>query len=747
MTNKPPQNRQISQVFTQAIQTIQARVNFQGLGIRRGARVAELKVIEGDDRQQTYPLLGDRYTIGRSSRSCDITIRNPVVSQLHFSLERDKKNPRLFHLRDEKSTNGVYVGKRRMKTLDLHHNDVFTLGPPELEARVKIIFYNPPPVWVRGIRYFFFGVAGLVGFLCLWLGIEWSQVSVYPLPTSKDGPVVVYSNDEQTALNPLRDTVHKEMESLSEFSSYLPDAVVASEDSRFYWHFGVDPIGVVRAVSIATQKNGVRQGASTLTQQLARSLFSQVGRENTAQRKIREAIVAFKLEAVYSKEEILRTYLNRVYLGSNNYGFEDAAQFYFDKSAKDLNLSEATTLVAVLPAPNSFNPVQDYNTSIALRNRIIERMVKLGMVSEEEGDKARRSRIEVSPKAREALSGTIAPYFYSYIFKELKAVLGEELATEGNLIVETALDTKIQTKAEKSLRDTVNTVGSGSGFSQGALVTLNTKTGEILAMVGGIDYKKSQFNRVTDALRQPGSTFKVFAYGAAIERGISPYKAYSCAALTWSGQTYKPCERSSGEVNMFRGIAQSENAIALRVARDVGLGKVIDLARRMGVSSNLRETPGLVLGESEVSVLEMTGAYATFANNGVWNRPHAIKRVLDGGDCTNYQDKNTCRVIYSFAEDNSGSKRVLSEYIANTMTSMLRGVVSGGTARNANIGLGEAGKTGTTNSNVDLWFVGYITSRQLVTGIWLGNDNNKPTRGASAQAAALWGKYMKQITN
>ncbi len=747
MTNKPPQNRQISQVFTQAIQTIQARVNFQGLGIRRGARVAELKVIEGDDRQQTYPLLGDRYTIGRSSRSCDITIRNPVVSQLHFSLERDKKNPRLFHLRDEKSTNGVYVGKRRMKTLDLHHNDVFTLGPPELEARVKIVFYNPPPVWIRGIRYFLFGTAGLVGFLCLWLGIEWSQVSVYPLPTSKDGPVVVYSNDEQTALNPLRDTVHKEMESLSEFSPYLPNAVVASEDSRFYWHFGVDPIGVVRAVSINTKKDGNRQGASTLTQQLARSLFSQVGRENTAQRKIREAIVALKLEAVYSKEEILRTYLNRVYLGSNNYGFEDAAQFYFDKSAKDLNLSEAATLVAVLPAPNSFNPVQDYNTSIGLRNRIIERMVKLGMVSEEEGDKARRSRIEVSPKAREALSGTIAPYFYSYIFKELKVVLGEELATEGNLIVETALDTKIQTKAEKSLRDTVNTVGSGSGFSQGALVTLNTKTGEILAMVGGTDYKKSQFNRVTDALRQPGSTFKVFAYGAAIESGISPYKAYSCAALTWSGQTYKPCERSSGDVNMFRGIAQSENAIALRVARDVGLDKVIDLARRMGVSSNLRESPGLVLGESEVSVLEMTGAYATFANNGVWHRPHAIKRVLDGGDCTNYQDKNTCRVIYAFVDDNSGSKRVFSEYVADTMTSMLRGVVNGGTARNANIGLGEAGKTGTTNSNVDLWFVGYINSRQLVTGIWLGNDNNKPTRGASAQAAALWGKYMKQIVN
>jgi penicillin-binding protein 1A len=600
---------------------------------------------------------------------------------------------------------------------------------------------------VRGLRYFLFGTAGSIGLFCLWLGIEWSKVAVYPLPTSKDGPVVVYANDEQTALNPLRDTTHKEIESLDEFSPYLPNAVVASEDSRFYWHFGVDPIGIARAISIATQKDGVRQGASTITQQLARSLFAQVGRENTAARKVREAIVALKLEAFYSKEELLRTYLNRVYLGSNNYGFEDAAQFYFDKSAKNLDLNEAATLVAILPAPNSFNPVQDYETAIGLRNRIIERMVQQGMVSEEEGDKARRSRIEVSPKARESLSGTIAPYFYGYVFQELKTIVGEDLAAEGNLIVETSIDLETQTKAEKSLRDTVNTVGSGSGFSQGALVTLNTKTGEIIAMVGGTDYQKSQFNRATDALRQPGSTFKVFAYGAAIENRISPYKTYSCDALTWQGFTYRPCERSSGSIDMFVGVAQSENAVALRVARDVGLSKTIDLAQRMGITSPLRESPGLVLGESEASVLDMTGAYATFANNGVWNRPHAIKRVLDGADCTNYQDKNTCRVIYSFKDDSGGSKRVISEYVADTMTTMLRNVVSSGTGKNANIGFGAAGKTGTTNRNIDLWFVGYITSRQLVTGIWLGNDNNSPTRGRSAQAASLWGKYMKQIVN
>ncbi|GBE98886.1 transglycosylase family protein [Microcystis aeruginosa NIES-298] len=360
-------------------------------------------------------------------------------------------------------------------------------------------FYCPPPLWARLLRYGFYGAGGI--FSLLVLGIIWEsrRVNVYPLPSGVSGPVVVYPRDGQTPLNPRRQETHQELDNLGDFSPYLPKALVASEDSRFYWHFGVDPLGIVRAVMINRERQGIHQGASTLTQQLARSLFPEVGRQNTAGRKIREAVVALQLEAVYSKDTILKTYLNRVYLGLAGYGFEDAARFYFDKSARDLDISEAATLVAMLPAPNRFNPIQDYDTSVQLRNRVIDRMAQLRMISPEEAASARRSRIEISPQAKKSLSSTIAPYFYSYVFEELQDLLGEEVAKEGNFIVETSLDRRLQAIAEKSLKTHILNQGPRYRYSQGALVTLNSQTGEILALVGGVDYQKSQFNRAIQA--------------------------------------------------------------------------------------------------------------------------------------------------------------------------------------------------------------------------------------------------------
>ncbi|WP_013320582.1 PBP1A family penicillin-binding protein [Gloeothece verrucosa] len=749
MTSKPPQQpkTQLSQMLTLAVQNLHAKVSFGGMSLKKGSRVPELRIFDGEVKQpETYSLLGDKYVVGRSSRSCDIVVRNPVVSHVHFSLERDAKNPNLFLLKDENSTNGVYFGKHRLTTLALRHGDEITLGPPELANGVKISFYNPPPLWVRLMRYSFYGTGGVMGLLALWMGMEWSKYPVHPLPPSVGKPVVVYARDGQTPLSPIREDTHQELKRLSDFSPYLPKAVMASEDSRFLWHFGVDPYGILRAVVINYKGNDIRQGASTLTQQLARSLFPEVGRENTAGRKLREMLVALKLEAFYSKDKLLNLYLNRIYLGAGNYGFEDAAQFYFDKSARKLTLNEAATLVAMLPAPNLYNPVQDYNTAVQMRNRVINRMANLGMISEQEADRARRSRIEVSPKAKEALSSAIAPYFYSYVFEELRDLLGNEVAKEGNFIVETGLDPQMQKKAEAALKQTVSTYGPSYRYSNGAMVTLDTRTGQILAMVGGTDYKQSQFNRVTQAKRQPGSTFKVFAYAAAIEKGISAGKIYSCAGLFWMGQNYKPCERTGGATDMYGGIAQSENAIALRVAQDAGLDNIVKMARKLGVKSDLNPVPGLVLGQSEVNVLEMAGAYATFANGGVWNRPHAIKRILDGEECIDPKNPQTCRVIYSFEEDKNNTVQAISGGVAQTMTSLLRGVVQHGTGRGASIGLGEAGKTGTTNNAVDLWFIGYIPGRNLVTGIWLGNDDNTPTNGSSGQAALLWGKYMREVT-
>jgi 1A family penicillin-binding protein len=733
-------------MITQAVQKIQGKVNLGGLSLKKGARVPELWVKEENAEQpEIYPLLADKYLIGRSSRSCDIVVPNPLVSQVHCSLERDRKNPRKFLLKDENSTNGVYLGKRRLEKLPLRHGDKISLGPPELASTIQLEYYDPPPQGWRWLGYSFYASGGLLGLLSLWLAIEAAKIPVRPLPTGSNGPIVVYARDGQTPLRPLKNKTHRELNNLADFSPYLPKALIASEDSRYYWHFGVDPYGILRALLINSQQQGIRQGASTLSQQLARSLFPEVGRQNTAGRKLREMIVALKLEAVYSKDELLKTYLNRVYLGEGNYGFEDAAQFYFDKSAKNLTLSEAATLVAMLPAPNSYNPVQDYDTAVQLRNRVLARLVSLGMVSQSEAARARRSRIEVSPKAKQAFSSTLAPYFYSYVFQELTRLLGEDLAKEGNFIVETSLAPKMQKQAETALKNAVSTSGGQFRYSQGAIVSLDAGTGEILALTGGVDYQKSQFNRATQAKRQPGSTFKVFTYAAALERGISPGNAYSCAPLVWQGQTFKGCERTTGSADFYRGIAQSENAVALRVAQDVGLDRVVSMAQRLGIQSPLNPVPGLVLGQSEVTVLEMTGAYTAFANQGIWNRPHAIRRILDGSDCQDYQRPQTCREIYAFNKDRNARQRAVSGAVAHTMTSLLQGVIQSGTGQGARLGLGEAGKTGTTNKGVDLWFIGYLPSRQLVTGIWLGNDDNSPTHGSSSQAAALWGKYMGEV--
>ncbi|WP_026732174.1 transglycosylase domain-containing protein [Fischerella sp. PCC 9605] len=751
---QPPQKPQtlLGQI-TQAVQTIQARVDFSKLALKPNARVPELWVQDaGADKAEVYPLLGDRYILGRSSKSSDIVVRNPVVSQIHLSLSRDstQRQP-VFIIKDENSTNGIYRGKRRIASLELRHGDILTLGPPELAASVRLQYVDPPPWYIKATTWAAYGVGGVTALMVLVIGVEWLKFSVRPLPIATRAPVIVYAGDGETPLREPRNTAHVDMKRLQDFGPYLPAAVIASEDSRYYWHFGVDPYGILRAVLINTRSGGVQQGASTVTQQVARSLFRDyVGRQDSLGRKVREAIVSFKLETFYSKDQILLTYLNRVFLGADTSGFEDAARYYFDKSAKELTLAEAATLVGILPAPNGFNFCGDNESKtriIEYRNRVIRRMLERGKIKQDEYNRARRSPIEISPKVCEQQAKTIAPYFYSYVFQELESILGKDLAAEGNFIIETKLDREVQDLAEAALRNHVNDAGRSFNFSQGAMVTLDSSTGAILAMVGGTDYRTSQYNRAFQAQRQPGSTFKVFAYTAAMEQGISPGRSYSCAPFPWQGFTYKPCRSGAGgSLDVATGLALSENPIALRLARDVGLNKVVETARRLGVKSELDPVPGLVLGQSVVNVLEMTGAFGAIGNRGVWNRPHAITRILDSSECRDRNDLKTCRVIYSFDQDTEANRRVLRTDVADTMTRLLRGVVTNGTGSRAAIGdLSVSGKTGTTDKNVDLWFIGFIPSRRLVTGVWLGNDNNSPTSGSSAQAAELWGNYMRRV--
>ncbi|EFA70728.1 transglycosylase domain-containing protein [Cylindrospermopsis raciborskii] len=750
-SQQPPRKPQtfLGQI-TQAVNTIQARVDFSKLALKPNAKVPELWVQNGEE-SQTYPLLGERYILGRSSRSCDIIVPNPVVSQVHLSLTRNSsQNNPVFTIKDENSTNGIYLGKRRVKSLKLRHGDIVTLGPPELAASVSLEYLDPPTAHIKFLTWGMYGISGITALFALAIVWEWTKFDVNPLPTATSGPVVIYARDAYTPLREPRNISHVDLKEIADFGPYIPGAVVASEDSRYYWHFGVDPLGILRAVFINTQSGDVQQGASTVTQQLARSLFRDyVGRQDSLGRKIREAIVSLKLETFYSKDEILLTYLNRVFLGADTSGFEDAAKYYFEKSAKELTLSEAATLVGILPAPNGFDFCGDGPRKLAAadyRNRVIRRMLDMGTINSTQANRARRSPVQVSPKVCERQAKTIAPYFYNYVFQELESILGTGAAREGNYIIETKLDPVIQAKAESALQNSVNKVGSNLRFSQGAIVTLDAKTGSILAMVGGKNYKESQFNRAIQAQRQPGSTFKVFAYAAAIEAGIPTYKSYSCNSFPWGGFTYRPCRSGGGSLDVATGFALSENPIALRLAREVGLNKVVEMAQRLGIKSSLESVPGLVLGQSVVNVLEMTGAFAAIGNRGVWNPPHAITRILDSSDCEDRNNLKTCREIYSFTQNPKANQTVLKKNVANTMTDMMQAVVAKGTGRAASIGMGEeAGKTGTTDKNVDLWFIGFIPSRQLVTGIWLGNDNNSPTLGSSGQAAQLWGNYMRQI--
>lgn len=425
------------------------------------------------------------------------------------------------------------------------------------------------------------------------LAAEASKVAVRPLPPIEQGPIILLDRQGEL-INPVEDRPHRELQRLNEFSPYLVHGVLASEDVRYYWHFGVDPLGMARAVVTNLLTRQTREGASTLSQQLARTLFrSHVGMDESLGRKWREMAVALKLEFFYSKEELLLAYLNRVYLGLGNRGFEDAAQFYFDKPAKDLTLNEAATLVGILPAPNRFNPVRDYDVAVDYRNRVILRMVQQGYISKEEGDRARRSRIEISPKARELLTSQRFPYYTDHVYQELAQLLGENLAQEGNLIVETGLDPRWQELAETSLRNFITSTGSAYGVHQGGLITLRPRDGLILALVGGVDYQKSQFNRATLALRQPGSTFKVFVYTEALLQGHRAGETFSCAPVFWQGQQFEGCRAGGGAMDLATALALSENPIALRLAQTVGLEATIQLARAMGITTPYRQCPAL----------------------------------------------------------------------------------------------------------------------------------------------------------
>ncbi len=518
---------------------------------------------------------------------------------------------------------------------------------------------------------------------------------------------------------------------IDKISPLFIEAFIASEDKNFYEHGGVDYKAIARATLANVTAGEVIEGASTITQQVTRIVF--LGQERTLDRKLREALLAHKMEQELTKQQILERYLNLVYLGSGAYGVADAAWIYFSKSVDQLTLPEIAMIAGLAPAPSEFSPLVDLEAATQRRDVVLARMVEAGFITKAEETAAMAKSITLKPsQPRNLDSGT--PYFTSYIQQELPNYVSAEDLEVGGLTVETTLNPKLQSEAQKTITQGVERYGSAQRFSQAALVSIDPRTGEIMAMVGGKEALAGQFNRATQAQRQPGSTFKAFVYTTAIATGLSPYKSYVDSKFVVDGyevKNYSP--KHSGSLSMRDALVRSINVVAVKVLIEAGFQPVMDTAKRMGIKSKLLPAYSLALGTLEVNLLELTSAYGTLAARGNHFEPHGIVKITD----------RFGKVIY---QSDFKPERAVDQDSADIMAWMLRGVVASGTGGNAALrDRPVAGKTGTTDAKRDLWFVGFIP--QMVTGVWLGNDNNRPTRGASSTAALIWRNFMAQATD
>jgi len=574
--------------------------------------------------------------------------------------------------------------------------------------------------------------AGLGGVAILgagWFALEQSLPNTANLPRAtsiRSGTTTLVSSDGFVLYQAGPAT--RQPLKIGQIPDQLEKAFIAIEDRRFYQHSGIDPQGILRAASSNILSGEVVEGGSTITQQLARTIF--LNQERSALRKLKEARLAQKIEAQLSKDQILERYLNQVYLGAGAYGIADAAWVYFSKPVQELTLAETATLAGLPAAPSVYSPIDNPEIARQRRNLVLERMWQAGFITATEAATAKTSPVTVEQNTPLRLKDH-TPYFTSYIQEQLPKVVPTQELKEGGLTVETTLNLKWQQVAEDAVEEAILYSGPAQGFEQAALVALDPRSGEIKAMIGGPSFEKSQFNRATQAKRQPGSTFKAIVYTAAIAAGLSPHDGYLDAPYVVDGYEPKNYGKThSGWVSMRNALTKSINVVAVKVLIDVGFDPVIKLAHQMGIQEKLQPFYSVALGSTEVTLLELTSAYGTLAAQGVHTPPHGIRRVL------NRQGE----VIY---DANFKSKRVVDQGTTAIMTWMLENVVTSGTGTPAQIGRPVAGKTGTSEQARDLWFVGYIP--QLVTGVWLGNDNNHPTAGSSGTAAYTWHEFMVEV--
>jgi penicillin-binding protein 1A len=565
--------------------------------------------------------------------------------------------------------------------------------------------------------------------LAIWGGIAAAGIVVYygakmPAATTWAIPdrapnIKIVSADGQLVAN--RGMSGGEAVGLHEMSPYIPEAVIAIEDRRFYSHFGVDPIGLARAMVTNVLGGRFSQGGSTLTQQLAKNLFLKPDR--TLERKVQEVLLAFWLEHKHTKDQILQMYLNRVYFGSGSYGVEAASRRYFGKSAHDVTLAEAALLAGLLKAPSRLSPARDPKAAEERAQLVLAAMREEGMIGAKQQSGAMSAPATRAPSYWTGSENYVA----DTVMEELPDLIGD---VQGDIVVETTVDLTLQKLAEKSIRRLIDENGKKLDVTQGALVSIDG-SGAVRAMVGGYDYSTSQFDRASEARRQPGSAFKPFVYMAALEAGRTPDSVRNDAPIKigkWSPDNYGG--KYYGKVTLATALAKSLNSVAAQLTMEVGPKAVVEAAHRMGIQSDLNANTSIALGTSEVTPLELTAAYVPFANGGFRPDIHFIRKVTDANG----------KVLYQHQAANA--PRVVKPEVVGMMNAMMTGAVETGTAKKAAFAWPSAGKTGTSQNSRDAWFIGYTAN--LTTGVWFGNDDGTPMKKVTGGAlpAQAWHEFM-----
>lgn len=746
---------------------------------------ARLQLWQGDRLITERSLTPERLRIGRDPL-CELVAEGQGVSRVHAFLEKDRPSDRNWLLEDFESANGLYWRDRRIRAISLRHGDRIQLGSPLRDAPT-LRYDHPPSPWERLLHGV--GLASLIGsglVITALLGL--STISGGSRVDFIGGPVKIVATDGRRIDS--REGASTALATLEDYPLVLRQALIASEDSHFGWNSGLDLGGTLRSL---VRRSG---GGSGLTQQVARMVYPWVKNGNPASpwpwvripdddqhptrlgvfaRKLRELPVSWQLETRFNKNQILKMYLDRAYLGLGAEGFEEAARLYFRKSARQLDAAESAYLVGLLPSPNGYNicapspaeltesrlrreaksgrretplPDEQVWTPKLRRDLVLRRMHEEGYLTDDHYRDALRRPLIFDPSVCQESRWRSYPFFSDYAMWELEGSrfsLNLDSRKEGgNYHVVATINPAIQEIAQTALRRFLAEQARPLGVNQGALISLDVHNGNILAYVGGGDYN---FDRV-QALRQPGSTFKLFTVLAALEQGIQPQDRISCAAIfqLQHGCSHGPVG-GDGRMTMAEGLAYSENPVALHLADRVGFDRVIAMAHRLGISSaHLQSDPSMVLGGNEVLLYEMARAYAVVANGGRTVPMHGVQRIYDLGICRSETVLATCPARGIFSPIGEKPQQLLDPRIARQMDQMLRLVVVEGTGRNAAVVADARGKTGTTNEGKDAWFIGYSPSKGILTGIWLGNDDNRAAEAsAGALAALLWGQFMVQV--